>query len=93
MYWDGLRPECEAAGMRISTYVSEVMICSQKRVDCPLQVGEESQPQLEEFTYIGFLFTSEGKMERTTDRWIGAESAVVWMSVVGQKVLEYKWPK
>ena len=56
--------------MRISTSKSEAMVLSWKRVDCPLQVGEESLPQMEEFKYLRVLFMSEGKMEWEVDRWI-----------------------
>ncbi|KAI3359375.1 hypothetical protein L3Q82_002875 [Scortum barcoo] len=77
MCWSGLQPECEAAGMRISTSKSaEAMVLDQKRVACPLRVGGEVLPQVEEFKYLGVLFTSEGKMEREIDRRIGAASAV-----------------
>ncbi|KAI3364482.1 hypothetical protein L3Q82_010835, partial [Scortum barcoo] len=55
--------ECEVAGMRISTSKSEAMVLDQKRVACPLRVGGEVLPQVEEFKYLGVLFTSEGKME------------------------------
>ncbi|KAI3354761.1 hypothetical protein L3Q82_004590 [Scortum barcoo] len=54
--------ECEAAGMRISTSKSEAMVLDRKRVACPLRVGGEVLPQVEEFKYLGVLFTSEGKM-------------------------------
>ncbi|KAI3370271.1 hypothetical protein L3Q82_025053 [Scortum barcoo] len=54
--------ECEAAGMRISTSKSEAMVLDWKRVACPLQVGGEVLPQVEEFKYLGVLFTSEGKI-------------------------------
>ncbi|KAI3360397.1 hypothetical protein L3Q82_002311 [Scortum barcoo] len=67
--------ECEAAGMRISTSKSEAMVLDRKRVACPLRVGGEFLPQVEEFKYLGVLFTSEGKMEREIDRRIGAASA------------------
>ncbi|KAI3375886.1 hypothetical protein L3Q82_004141 [Scortum barcoo] len=51
--------------MRISTSKSEAMVLDRKRVACPLlQVGGEVLPQVEEFKYLGVLFTSEGKMER-----------------------------
>ncbi|KAI3358226.1 hypothetical protein L3Q82_003223 [Scortum barcoo] len=66
--------ECEAAGMRISTSKSEAMVLDRKRVACPLRVGGEVLPQVEEFKYLGVLFTSEGKMEREIDRRIGAAS-------------------
>ncbi|KAI3377084.1 hypothetical protein L3Q82_000062 [Scortum barcoo] len=64
--------ECEAAGMRISTSKSEAMVLDRKRVVCPLRVSGEVLPQVEEFKYLGVLFTSEGKMEREIDRRIGA---------------------
>ncbi|XP_056625668.1 uncharacterized protein LOC130437983 [Triplophysa dalaica] len=69
--------ECEAAGMRISTSKSEAMVLCRKRVACSLQVGGEFLPQVEKFKYLGVLFTSEGRMEREIDRWIGAASAVM----------------
>ena len=52
---------------------------------CPLQVGGELLPQVEEFKYLGVLFMSEGRMEREIDRRIGAAAAVmlsVYWSVV-----------
>ncbi|KAI3375173.1 hypothetical protein L3Q82_021083 [Scortum barcoo] len=71
--------ECEAAGMRISTSKSEAMVLDRKRVACPLQVGGEVLPQVEEFKYLGVLFTSEGKMEREIDRadWCSVRSYAV----------------
>ncbi|KAI3352081.1 hypothetical protein L3Q82_020903 [Scortum barcoo] len=73
--------ECEAAGMRISTSKSEAMVLDRKRVACPLQVGGEVLPQVEEFKYLGVLFTSEGKIEREIDRRIGAASCSYVRSV------------
>jgi len=46
-------------------------------VEFPLWVGNEILPQVEEFRYLGVLFTSEGRMEREIDRRIGAASAVI----------------
>ncbi|XDV14816.1 hypothetical protein PO909_014999 [Leuciscus waleckii] len=85
--------ECEAAGMRISASKSEAMVLSRKRVACPLQVGGEFLPQVEEFKYLGVLFTSEGRMEREIDRRIGAASAIMrsmYRSVVVKKELSCK---
>ncbi|KAF7641683.1 hypothetical protein LDENG_00274850, partial [Lucifuga dentata] len=65
--------------MRISTSKSETMVLCRKKVDCSLQVRGESLPQTEEFKYLGVLFTSEGRMEREIDRWIGAASEVLRM--------------
>ncbi|XP_057686933.1 MLX-interacting protein isoform X2 [Corythoichthys intestinalis] len=62
--------ECEAVGMNISTSKSETMILSRKRVECPLRVGDEILPQVEEFKYLEVFFTSEGRREREIDRRI-----------------------
>ncbi|KAI3373182.1 hypothetical protein L3Q82_006507 [Scortum barcoo] len=41
--------ECEAARMRISTSKSEDMVLEWKRVACPLRIGGDVLPQVEEF--------------------------------------------
>ncbi|TWW53911.1 R2DM Retrovirus-related Pol polyprotein from type II retrotransposable element [Takifugu flavidus] len=74
---DRFAAACEAAGMRISTSKSEAMVLNQKKVECLLRVKEEILPQVEEFKYLGVLFTSEGRMEREIDRRIGAASTVM----------------
>ncbi|KAI3352999.1 hypothetical protein L3Q82_019575 [Scortum barcoo] len=84
--------ECEAAGMRISTSKSEAMVLDQKRVACPLRVGGEVLPQVEEFKYLGVLFTSEGKMECEIDRRITASAVMrlVYRTVMVKKELSRK---
>ncbi|KAK3547092.1 hypothetical protein QTP86_011400 [Hemibagrus guttatus] len=85
--------ECEAAGVRVSTSKSEAMVLDRKKVACTLQVGGEVLPQVEEFKYLGVLFTSEGRMDHEIDRWIGAEAAVMrsmYRSVVVKKELSQK---
>ncbi|KAF7648904.1 hypothetical protein LDENG_00150410, partial [Lucifuga dentata] len=47
------------------------MVLCWKKVDCSLQ--------MEEFKYLGVLFTTEGKMEHEIDRRIGADSEVLRM--------------
>ena len=42
-----------------------------------LRVGNEILPQVEDFKYLGVLFTSEGRKEREIDGRIGAASAVM----------------
>uniref|UniRef100_A0A671UC54 ribonuclease H n=1 Tax=Sparus aurata TaxID=8175 RepID=A0A671UC54_SPAAU len=74
---DQFAAECEAAGMRISTSKSEAMVLSRKPVDCLLQVGNVSLPQVKEFKYLGVLFMSEGMMGREIDRRVGAAGAVL----------------
>ncbi|KAI3355662.1 hypothetical protein L3Q82_004257 [Scortum barcoo] len=44
------------------------MVLDRKRVACPLRVGGEVLPQVEEFKYLGVLFASEGKMEPELER-------------------------
>ena len=85
--------QCEAAGMRISTSKSEAMVLNRKNVACSLRVGGELLPQVEEFKYLGVLFTSEGRMERETDRPIDAAAAVLrllYQSVVVKRELSRK---
>ncbi|KAK3556392.1 hypothetical protein QTP70_007987 [Hemibagrus guttatus] len=85
--------ECEAAGMRVSISKSEAMVLDRKKVACTLQVGGEVLPQVEEFKYLGVLFTSEGRMDREIDRRIGAAAAVMrsmYRSVVVKKELSRK---
>ena len=53
------------------------MVLSRKRVERSLWVGNEILPQVEEFKYLGVLFTSEGRMEREIDGRIGGASAVL----------------
>ncbi|KAK3529557.1 hypothetical protein QTP70_031980, partial [Hemibagrus guttatus] len=69
--------ECEATGMRVSTSKSKAMVLNRKKVACTLQVGKEVLPQVEEFKYLGVLFTSEGRLDREIDRRIGAAAAVM----------------
>ena len=62
-------------------------------MECSLRVGNEILPQVEEFKYLGVLFTSEGRMEREIDGRIGAASAVLRAlrrSVVVKKELSQK---
>ncbi|TWW69645.1 hypothetical protein D4764_18G0004510 [Takifugu flavidus] len=63
--------------MKISTSKSEAIVLNRKKVECLLRVKEEILPQVEEFKYLGVLFTSEGRMEQEIDRRIGAASAVM----------------
>ncbi|KAK7925725.1 hypothetical protein WMY93_008035 [Mugilogobius chulae] len=69
----------------------KAMVLDRKKVPCPLQVGGEPLPQVEE--YLGVLFTSEGRMEREIDRRIGTASAVMqslYRTVVVKKELSRK---
>ncbi|KAK3539747.1 hypothetical protein QTP70_013181 [Hemibagrus guttatus] len=79
--------ECEAAGMTGSTSKSEAMVLDRKKVACTLQVGGEFLPQVEEFKYLGVLFTSEGRMDREIDRRIGVAAAVM-RSMYGSVVVK-----
>uniref|UniRef100_A0A3B3BLN8 Reverse transcriptase domain-containing protein n=2 Tax=Oryzias melastigma TaxID=30732 RepID=A0A3B3BLN8_ORYME len=85
--------ECEAAGMRVSTAKSEAMVLDRRKVVCPLSVGGVRLPQVEEFKYLGVLFTSDGRSEREIDRRIGAASAIMrslYRSVVVKRELSQK---
>ncbi|KAK3559606.1 hypothetical protein QTP86_013548 [Hemibagrus guttatus] len=91
--WTYSTHECGAAGMRVSTSKSEAMVLDWKKVACTLQVGGAVLPQVEEFKYLGVLFTSEGRMDHEIDRQIGAAAAVMqsmYRSVVVKKELNRK---
>ena len=53
-----------AAKMKISTSKSEAMVLRRKKMECLPRVRKEILPLVEEFKYLGVLFTTEGKMER-----------------------------
>nr|XP_054604743.1 uncharacterized protein LOC129165490 [Nothobranchius furzeri]XP_054604744.1 uncharacterized protein LOC129165490 [Nothobranchius furzeri]XP_054604745.1 uncharacterized protein LOC129165491 [Nothobranchius furzeri] len=79
--------------MRISTSKSETMVLDWKRVACQLRIGGEVLPQVEEFKYLGVLFTSESRRDREIDRRIGSASAVMRAlsrSVVVKRELSHK---
>ncbi|KAL1267733.1 hypothetical protein QQF64_033096 [Cirrhinus molitorella] len=60
---------------------------------CYLQMVLSCTGTVEEFKYLGILFTSEGRMEREIDRRIGAAAAVMrlmYCSVVVKKELSLK---
>ncbi|TWW64123.1 hypothetical protein D4764_03G0011310 [Takifugu flavidus] len=65
---DRFAAACEAAGMKISTSKSEAMVLGKR---------EDFLTKVEEFKYLGVLFTSEGRMEQEIDRRISAASAVM----------------
>ncbi|TWW62709.1 hypothetical protein D4764_04G0013560 [Takifugu flavidus] len=86
---DRFAAACEAAGMRISTSKAEAIVLNRKKVECPKKI----LPQVEEFKYLGVLFTSEGRMEQEIDRRIGAASAIMrslHRSVVVPKVPDHR---
>ncbi|KAK0147518.1 hypothetical protein N1851_012990 [Merluccius polli] len=60
----------------------------ERRLPPLFAVGCEAQAK--EFKYLGVLFTSEGKIEREMERWIGAVSAVMqalyWTAVVKREL-------
>ncbi|KAK3509747.1 hypothetical protein QTP70_008379 [Hemibagrus guttatus] len=69
------------------------MVLDQKKVACTLQVGGEFPPQVEDFKYLGVLFTSEGRMDHEIDRRISAAAAVMrsmYRSVVVKNELSRK---
>ncbi|KAI3377643.1 hypothetical protein L3Q82_008803 [Scortum barcoo] len=69
--------ECEAAGMRISTSKSKAMVLwTRKGWHALSRWGGEVLPQVEEFKYLGVLFTKvRERSKREIDRRIGAASS------------------
>lgn len=66
--------KCEARRIKICTSKSVAMVLGLKRGDCPLLVGGEPLPQVEEIKYLGVLFIR--KLEREINNSL---SAVMWL--------------
>ncbi|KAI3355273.1 hypothetical protein L3Q82_018130 [Scortum barcoo] len=64
VYWGGLQPSVKRLRCESAPPNPRSLVLDRKRVACPLRVGGEVLPQVEEFKYLGVLFMSEGKMER-----------------------------
>jgi len=63
--------------MRVNTSKTEVMVWSREPVDCTVHVSGVQLRQVEEFKYLGILFSSDGRMERELSRRINQASAVM----------------
>ena len=90
MSWGGLQPSVKQLGWESAPPSLRPWFSTGKRW---LWVGGELLPQVEEFKYLGVLFTSEGRMEREIDRRIGAAAAVMrslYRSVVVKRELSRK---
>jgi len=69
--WERFTAECEATWMKVRSSKSEAVVLNQKKVACPLRVGDESLPLTEEFKYLWILFMSDGKLDREMNRLTG----------------------
>jgi exonuclease III len=69
--------ECGRVGMRVSTSKTEVMVLDRRKVDCSLHVSGTQLRQVEEFKYLGIMFTSDGRQEKELDRRINLASVVM----------------
>ncbi len=85
---DRFAAECEAAGMKISTFNSEVMVLSRKRVDGPIRVGSGLLPRMKEFKYLGVLFTSQEIVRRISTA--GAVLRPLYCTIVTKRELSKK---
>ena len=73
---DRFAAECEASSMKISVAKSEVMVVARSPTDCVLHVSGAQLRQVQEFKYLGIVFTSDGRQEREIDHRINQASAV-----------------
>ena len=69
--------ECEVDGMRVSTSKTEVMVLSRQPENCTLHVDGVQLRQVEEFKYLGILFTSDGRQDREISRRINLAGVVL----------------
>jgi len=58
----------EAAGMKVSSSKSEAMVLNQKKVECSLQVGDESLHHFRGVMWVSCSQVMGGWSERWTDR-------------------------
>ncbi|TWW56221.1 hypothetical protein D4764_08G0002080 [Takifugu flavidus] len=73
----------------LSTSKSEAMVLIRKKVECLLRVKEDILPQVEEFKYLGVLFTSERRMAQEIDRRITSRRGEAWYVVGLQEHCEF----
>ena len=58
-----LNKACLEAGMKINVSKSEVLVAARNPVKCAILCGTKFLEQVDEFKYLGVLFTSTGKIE------------------------------
>ena len=68
---------CDAAGMKISAAKTEVFHLSRNPDQSLVQVNGVTLKQAEEFKYLGFAFTSDGRQDEELDTRIGKTRAVM----------------
>ena len=56
---NGFTAACDIAGMKISSFKTEVLHLSSNPVQCSPQVGDVLLKQVEKFKYLGVAFTSD----------------------------------
>ena len=65
----------DRAGIKISTKQTEALCLSRKPRQCMLQVNGNTQQQVENFKYLGVLFTRDGRRNEEIDTGIGKAHA------------------
>ena len=74
---DRFAAECEVDGMKVNTSMTEVMAFSRQPMECTLHVSGAQLRQVEEFKYLGILFSSDGKQDKEISRRINAASTIL----------------
>ena len=64
---NGFATACDIAGMRISTFKTEVMRITRNPLQSSLQVGGISLKQVEKLKYHAVAFTSDGRQDKELD--------------------------
>ena len=64
---NGFAAACDIAGMKTSTFKTEVLHLSRNSVQCSQQVGGVPLKQMEKFKYPGVAFTSDGSQDEELD--------------------------
>ena len=61
---NGFATACGIAGIKISSFKTEVLHLSRNPVKCSLQVVGVSLSQVKKFKYLGLAFTSDGRQDK-----------------------------
>ena len=82
---DKFTSACVDADMKINTSKTEVMVLSRQATDCIIKVNGAQLRQVNEFKYLGVMFSSDGRQDKEIDRRInqaGAAASELWKTVV-----------
>ena len=86
---DKFASACVEAKMIINTSKTEVMVLTRQATECHVQVCAAQLRQVNEFKYLGVMFSSDGRQDKEIDRRIsqtGAAASQLWNTVMANVI-------